>query len=141
MRRLLLIVAMSGFLIPSFARQDTAYPKKIYTTAEVSAPPEIDGWLNDKAWELVPWEGNFQMFDPYDDRPASQDTRFKVIVDRENIYVAIRAFDTAPDSIVNRLTRRDDIDGDFVGMQFDSYHDLQTAFTFVASVAGSKLDF
>jgi len=141
MKRFLLLVAISGFFIPSFARQDTAYPKKIYTTNGIQVPPVIDGWLNDDSWKNVPWEGEFQMFDPYDDRPASQDTRFKVIFDRENIYVGIRAFDTAPDSIVKRLTRRDDMDGDFVGLQFDSYHDLQTAFTFVTSAAGSKMDF
>ncbi len=141
MKRLLLLVAISGFFIPSFSRQDSAYPKKIYTTAEVEVPPVIDGVLNDESWEKVPWGGNFQMYDPYDDRPASQDTKFKVVIDHENIYVAFRAFDTAPDSIVRRLTRRDDMDGDFVAFQFDSYHDLQTAFTFVASAAGSKMDF
>jgi hypothetical protein len=140
MKRLLLIIAISGFFIPSFARQDTACPKKVYTTAEIDLPPEIDGWINDPAWDQVPWEGHFQMHEPYDDRPPTQETLFKVIFDKENIYMAIRACDTAPDSIVRRLTRRDDVDGDWVAFQFDSYHDLQTAFTFVVSAAGSKLD-
>ncbi|MCK5137480.1 MAG: carbohydrate binding family 9 domain-containing protein [Bacteroidales bacterium] len=141
MKKLLLLFAICVFFMPSFARQDTVYPKKIYTTAEVRIPPQIDGWLHDEAWKNVPWEGGFQMFEPYDDRPASQETRFKVVIDHENIYVGIRAYDTAPDSIVKRLTRRDDMDGDFAGLQFDSYHDLQTAFTFAASAAGSKMDF
>ncbi len=141
MKKQLLIVAICGFFIPSYARQDTALTKKIYTAAVVADSPEIDGWINEETWEKVPWEGNFQMHEPYDDRPASQDTRFKVIIDQEYIYIAIRAFDTAPDSIVSRLTRRDDIDGDFVAVLFDSYHDLQTAFAFIASAAGSKLDF
>ena len=83
---------------------------------------------------------DFQMHEPYDDRPATQETRFKVVFDRENIYIAIRAFDTAPDSIVSRLTRRDEMDGDMLAFQFDSYHDLQTAFTFFVSAAGSKMD-
>lgn len=140
MKRLLLIIAIGGFFMPLFSGQDTIYQKKIYSTFEVLVPPEIDGWINDEAWEKVPWEGNFQMFEPYDDRPAGQDTRFKIVFDRENIYIAFRAFDTSPDSIVSRLTRRDNIDGDFVAFQFDSYHDLQTAFTFFASAAGSKMD-
>lgn len=141
MKRLLLIAVLSGFLFaPLFPRQDTIYPKKIITTAEAIVPPEIDGFINDKAWEGVPWEGGFQMYDPYDDRPATQETRFKVIFDREHIYVAIRAYDTAPDSIVRRLTRRDDLDGDRVAFFFDSYHDLQTSFAFIASAAGSRMD-
>jgi hypothetical protein len=61
--------------------------------------------------------------------------------DKDHLYVGIRAFDSAPDSIVNRLTRRDEIDGDMVAFLFDSYHDLQTGFVFIISVAGSKADF
>lgn len=136
----MLFLIASGFFLSAFSQQDTIYPKKVYTTLKVSHPPEIDGWINDQAWSEVPWEGNFQMHEPYDDRPATEDTKFKVVFDQENIYIAIRAFDTAPDSIVKRLTRRDDIDGDMVAFQFDSYHDLQTAFTFFVSAAGSKMD-
>jgi hypothetical protein len=141
MKRLLMLLLLGGFFLPAFSKQDTTYAKKTYTTAEVRVPPEIDGWLNDEAWDAVPWEGGFQMFEPYDDRPPTQETRFKVIFDRDHIYVGIRAFDTAPDSIVSRLTRRDEIDGDMVAFLFDSYHDLQTGFTFVISAAGSRADF
>ncbi len=141
MRRLLMLIVLSGFFVPSFSKQDTIYSKKTYTTAEVQIPPQIDGWLNDEAWNTVPWEGGFQMYEPYDDRPPTQETQFKVMYDRDHIYVGIRAFDSAPDSIVSQLTRRDEIDGDMVAFLFDSYHDLQTGFTFVISAAGSKLDF
>lgn len=135
-----MLIALCGFFIPSFSRQDTTYSRKSFATAEVQISPEIDGLLNDDAWNAVPWQGGFQMFEPYDDRPASQETSFKVIYDKDNIYVGMRAFDTAPDSIVSQLTRRDDIDGDVMAFQFDSYHDLQTAFTFFVSAAGSKAD-
>jgi hypothetical protein len=141
MRRLLMLIVLSGFFVPSFSKQDTVYSKKTYTTAEVQLQPVIDGWLNDEAWNAVPWEGDFQMYEPYDDRTPTQETQFKIMYDKDHIYVGIRAFDTAPDSIVSRLTRRDEIDGDMVAFLFDSYHDLQTGFVFVISVAGSKADF
>jgi len=141
MRRLLMLIVLSGFFMPSFSKQDTIYAKKTYTTAETQLPLTIDGWLNEEAWNAVPWEGGFQMHEPYDDRPPTQDTRFKVMYDKDHIYVGIRAFDTAPDSIVSRLTRRDEIDGDMVAFLFDSYHDLQTGFVFLISAAGSKSDF
>ena len=140
MRKLLLLFAISGFFLSAFSQQDTIYQKKVYTTRKVSNPPEIDGWINDEVWKEVPWGGDFQMYEPYDNRQATQETRFKVVIDQENIYIAIRAFDTAPDSIGKRLTRRDQIDGDMLAFQFDSYHDLQTAFTFFVSAAGSKMD-
>jgi len=141
MRRLVLLIVLSGFFMPSFSRQDTTYSKKTYTTAEIQIPPEIDGNLTDEAWKAVSWEGGFQMHEPYDDRPPTQETRFKVIYDKDHIYVGIQAFDTAADSIVSQLTRRDEIDGDMVAFLFDSYHDLQTSFVFLISAAGSKADF
>ena len=136
-----MLIVLSGFFMPSFSKQDTIYAKRTYTTAETFIPPDIDGWLNEEAWDAVPWEGNFQMHEPYDDRTPTQETRFKVMYDKDHIYVGIRAFDSAPDSIVSRLTRRDEIDGDMVAFLFDSYHDLQTGFVFLVSVAGSKADF
>jgi hypothetical protein len=141
MKRLLLLFVLGGFFIPAFSKQDTTYAKKTYSTSRVNIPPEIDGWLNDEAWSAVPWEGDFQMHEPYDDRQPTQETRFKIMYDADHIYVGIRAFDSAPDSIVSRLTRRDEIDGDMVAFLFDSYHDLQTGFVFLISAAGSKADF
>ena len=136
-----MLIALSGFFMPAFSKQDTTYAKKTYTTAETQLPVAVDGWLNEEAWNAVPWEGDFQMHEPYDDRTPTQETQFKVMFDKDHLYVGIRAFDTAPDSIVSRLTRRDEIDGDMVAFLFDSYHDLQTGFVFLISAAGSKADF
>ena len=136
-----MLIVLSGFFMPAFSKQDTTYAKKTYTTAETHVPVDIDGWLNEEAWNAVSWEGGFQMHEPYDDRIPTQETQFKVMYDKDHLYVGIRAFDTAPDSIVSRLTRRDEIDGDMVAFLFDSYHDLQTGFVFLISAAGSKADF
>ena len=46
----------------------------------------------------------------------------------------------SPDSIVNRLTRRDEADGDLAGIILDSFHDLRTAFLFGVSSSGVKYD-
>ena len=85
-----MLIVLSGFFMPSFCVQDSTYSKKGYTAVEVRIPPEIDGWLNDDAWEAAEWGGDFQMFEPYDDRPPTQETRFKVIFDKEYIYVGMR---------------------------------------------------
>ena len=54
--------------------------------------------------------------------------------------MAVKAYDSSPDSIVNRLTRRDQADGDLVGIIIDSFHDLRTGFMFGVSSAGVKYD-
>ena len=56
------------------------------------------------------------------------------------MFVAIKSYDSRPDNIVKRLTRRDYEDGDMVGIIFDSYHDLRTGFFFGVTVGGVKID-
>jgi hypothetical protein len=115
--------------------------KKNYYTARLAGEQiSTDGYLNEKAWSTVEWGGEFFQIQPYKDRPPSQKTGFKILYDDNFIYVALKAFDTSPDSIVNRMSRRDDLDGDQMGIGIDSYHDLRTAFVFSVNSAGVKLD-
>ena len=69
----------------AIARQDSIYPVRIYQTDEVSSPPVIDGLLSDEAWNAVEWAGDFQMFEPYDDRPPTLETKFKIIFDSDHL--------------------------------------------------------
>ena len=138
MKNLLFLLA----LILLTASQLYAQPaeKKRYKATEITIPPQIDGILDDEAWLAGEWIDDFTQFEPYNGRPSLQRTEFKIVFDANNIYVAIKAFDTAPDSIVKRLTRRDDVDGDMVGIGFDSYHDLRTAFVIGLSAGEVKFD-
>ncbi len=106
----------------------------------VGKAPVIDGKLNDKAWAEAKWGDHFLQFDPSNGKKPSQETDFKILYDNNNLYVAIRCYDTEPEKIVQRLTRRDNIDGDWAGVSIDSYFDKRTAFGFLVSAAGVKLD-
>jgi len=118
-----------------------AEEKRTYTTGRVNpSPPVIDGRLDDTAWEAVEWGGDFIQREPYEGKEPSQETAFKILYDDDNVYVGIRAYDTQPDSIVMRMSRRDDEEGDIVAVQFDSYFDHLTAFTFMVNAAGVKMD-
>jgi hypothetical protein len=114
--------------------------KNSYSAAHIDNPPVIDGILNDYAWGEGLWCDNFTQNDPFNNKPVSQKTEFKIAYDDNNLYVAIKAFDTNPDSIVRRLTMRDQVEGDVVAMIIDSYHDLRTGFFFGVSAAGVKYD-
>jgi hypothetical protein len=78
--------------------------------------------------------------EPVDGAPATQETSFKVIYDDDHLYVLIRAWDTEPDRIVRQLSRRDNIEADFVSINIDSYNDRLTAFCFGVTAAGVKAD-
>ena len=134
------LTALTAILCTLLSAQDSI-PKKSYNATFTSLAPVIDGSIEDEAWQAGAWDGDFVQFEPINGGAASQKTEFKVLYDDNNIYVAIKAYDTAPDSISRRISRRDNADGDFVGISFDSYHDLQTAFVFVVNAAGVKNDF
>ncbi len=120
--------------------QTTDPPKKQYKATSIKLPPAIDGTLDDEAWNAGEWVNDFVQHEPFNGAEASQRTEFKILFDEDNIYVAFKAFDTSPDSIVRRLTRRDNTDGDIVGIAFDSYFDKRTAFLFSVSAGGVKFD-
>lgn len=118
--------------------QETA--KRSYRAVRVEQAPLIDGVLNDDSWMAGEWQGDFTQFEPHEGNKPSQPTEFKILYDDSYIYVAIKAYDSAPDSIVDRMTRRDFLDGDNVGVVFDSYYDLRTGFAFFVNSAGVKTD-
>jgi hypothetical protein len=138
MKRILISVFILFLLISVTISQ--VPEKRQYKAIKITNPPVINGNLDDDAWKEGTWTGGFTQWDPYNGRPASQNTEFKILFDENNLYVAVKAYDTNPDSIVKRLTRRDQIDGDMVAVIFDSYHDLRTGFWFGVSAGGVKND-
>ena len=115
--------------------------KRVYNTRHIaSQPPEIDGLGDDPAWSDVEWSGGFTQLNPDDGAEPTQQTAFKILFDDHNVYVLIRAFDTEPDRITNRVTRRDDFSTDWVEIHFDSYHDKRTAFSFTLTASGGRGD-
>jgi hypothetical protein len=106
----------------------------------VESAPVINGDLTDEAWNNGDWGGDFMQFQPYEGKPPSQQTEFKVAFDDMNLYIGIKALDSAPDSITNRMSRRDNGDGDMVYVIIDSYHDLRTGFCYGVSSAGVRFD-
>lgn len=104
------------------------------------ASPKIDGQLNDEVWQTIEWQGDFTQRQPIDGGTPSMPTSFKVAYDNNNMYVAVRAWDSAPDSIVKRLSRRDNGDGDAIGIEFDTYFDKRSAFSFIVFASGGKED-
>ena len=103
--------------------------------------PTIDGSLDDEAWLSAPIAGDFTQMEPDEGVPATERTEVRVLYGGDALYVAFRAFDSAPDSIVGQLTRRDsDSYSDAVHVLIDSYFDRRTAFHFGVNPEGVKQD-
>ena len=117
-------------------------PKKEYYPSNCTKNElSIDGKLDEPDWQKATWLDDFTQYEPSEGKKPSQKTEFAILLDENSIYVGFKCWDNHPDSIVQRLTRRDEMDGDFVAVQFDSYFDKRTAFSFMANAAGIKNDF
>jgi hypothetical protein len=138
MKNCFFALAIFIMMIPSAFGQTPE--KKQYKATYIKTAPVIDGILDEEVWKEGTWIDDFTQFQPYNGQKPYQRTEFNIIFDDNNIYFGVKCFDTSPDSVVKRLTRRDQIDGDQVGVLFDSYHDLRTGFLFSTSASGVKAD-
>ncbi len=116
--------------------------KRIYTTKSITneSAPVVDGDLSDRAWSIVDWTSNYIEYFPAENTPPSYQTKFKILYDKKNLYIAVLCIDKEPEKIVKRLSRRDGFEGDWVEFNIDSYNDKRTAFSFSVTAAGVKGD-
>lgn len=114
--------------------------REYYADRVVGEPPDIDGYLSDSVWETVEWSGDFIQREPYENQPPSQQTAIKILYDDNNLYIAVRSYDTEPNKIERRLSRRDHFEGDWIAIAIDSYNDDLTGFGFGVNAAGVKAD-
>lgn len=116
-------------------------PRRLAAVRIVGDEPRIDGVLDDAGWEKAAVASGFIQYRPTPGAPATHATEARVLYGENALFVAIRAFDPAPDSIVADLTRRDgDQRSDRVGVLVDSYLDRRTAFQFTVNPRGVKTD-
>lgn len=137
-----ILAPILALIVNSTIFSQDSIPKRIYETKflDETPPPKIDGIIDDKAWNLVEWSGDYVEWSPEENTIPLEKTQKKILYGEKNLYVAFRCFDKDPEGIVKRLSRRDGFDGDWVEINIDSFHDLRTAFSFTTSVSGVKGD-
>ena len=139
MKQLTLLLLLCLFYVQLSAQSPS---KREYEAGECSKNEiSIDGKLDEPAWAKATWQNDFIQYEPSEGKAPGQKTEFAIMLDEYFIYVGFKAWDTAPDSIVQRLSQRDQAGGDLVAVEFDSYNDKRTAFAFLVNVAGIKQDF
>ncbi|MDF0707542.1 DUF5916 domain-containing protein [Flagellimonas okinawensis] len=143
MRNVVLVILALFFIYSAQAQDSTeVIIKKKYTTKPLGdyAAPTINGILEEEVWNQVDWGGDYIEWQPDENTPPTHQTKFKILYDSKNLYIGVRCYDTEPDKIVRRLSRRDGFDGDWVEFNIDSYFDKRTAFSFTITAAGVKGD-
>ena len=138
LRNLFITLMMLIGFIQVFAVNDSL--RSYIPSRVIGNPPVADGVLGENEWPDDGWESGFVQQKPLEGQAGSQQTSFKIMYDNDHIYVAYRVYETEPEKISRRLSRRDEMEGDMVGIQIDSYFDKTTAFFFWVTAAGVKID-
>jgi hypothetical protein len=134
----LLVLCLLGFCA-TLLSQIPSSPVKI-TVERVREVMSIDGTLNEQVWQR-PGLTVFTQKLPNEGAAPSQRTEVWLAYDDVALYVAARMYDSAPDSIIQILGRRDaDVTADWFTFDIDPYHDRRSGFFFALSAAGTLRD-
>ncbi|MDZ7855850.1 carbohydrate binding family 9 domain-containing protein [Sphaerotilus sp.] len=109
----------------------------------VAAPPRIDGRLDDALWREVPAIETFTQAQPLAGTPPTRRTELRLAHDGRMLYVALRAYDSAPQAIAARTLRRDAeaIEGDdHFTLVLDPQGGARHGFVFMVNALGAQRD-
>ena len=139
-RIMLILLLVFPLLESPVFGQNKATPVRALTAVRSDGSIKIDGRLTEPVWQRKGETGFVQRM-PDENSPASQKTELLLAYDQSALYVAVKMFDTRPDSIVGRLARRDqDSQSDAVIIGIDAAHDKRTGYYFGVNPAGAIQD-
>ncbi|MGH9201616.1 MAG: DUF5916 domain-containing protein, partial [Vicinamibacterales bacterium] len=137
----LIVVVTAAFPLHGAGAQviDSA---RTFVARRLTNPPRIDGRLDDSVWRTVPGRRDFTVFAPREGGTPDFPNETWIGYDDAALYVALRAHDPNPDSIIRRLARRDTFEAtsDLILLFIDSWHDRRSGYQFALSAAGVKFD-
>ncbi len=130
MRFLLAFSLLCSGVSGIFAQTQLA-SKKTLEAVRISEKISVDADLNEAAWQSAPAATDFLFSWPTPGKPATEKTVVKVLYDNAALYIGIQCFDSQPDSIFHRITKRDELENtDVFFVVLDTYRDGQNAVQF-----------
>ena len=106
----------------------------------LTAPPVIDGQLDDGVWQDAAVFGDFIQTQPGDNVAPTHPTEFMMAYDEKNLYVAFRVIQDR-DKVRATVARRDNIfNDDYVLMYIDTFDDQRQAYVVFFNPLGIQAD-
>ena len=108
-----------------------------------SAPPAIDGVLDEAAWQAATLVDSFTQQEPSDGEPATERTEVRLLYDAKYLYIGVRAFDSDPGGMIATEMRRDSpqlLEEDNFQIILDTFRDSRSGYMFVTNPLGAKLE-
>ena len=96
----------------------------------------IDGKENDDAWKEVKYTSSFWQWRPSDSILAKTQTKFKVLMDENNIYFLVKAYTDGNRFLIPSLKRDFNWNSDYINVLLDTFNDATNAYTFQSNPYG-----
>jgi len=130
-----------GVFLIFFINTLIAQQKKSVEALNISHPLSVDGILDEQVYSIIKPAIDFVQIQPYNGKPSFQPSEVYFFYDQSAIYVGAMLTDSAPDSIFNYLTERDNTGmSDYFGVYIDPYNQGQLAYGFFVTPSGVQVD-
>lgn len=132
---------VSGQVSASQLGGDTTLLCKNLTAVRTTEHITLDGVLDEAIWATAPIGDEFVQNEPRPNEPATQRSTVRVVYDDVALYVGAVLYDPHPDSVMMRLSGRDQIGiTDWFGITLDPYESGRNGFEFITTAAGVQFD-
>ena len=113
---------------------------KVYSATRASDRIVIDGTLDEPVWGRAAVGGDFYQTDPQTGVSATEQTDFRILYDKDQIYVSVVAHQRDP-TIISELKREfEATDGDVIILFFDTFDDDRNGFAFATNPGSAMRD-
>ena len=110
---------------------------------QVETGPTIDGQLDESVWLQAPAAGPLWQYDPATSEAMSEKTLFRILYDKDYLYIGVWCYDSDPGAINARVMQRDNrsiYSDDYLYMALDTFHDQRNGYIFVVNPNGARYD-
>ena len=128
---------------PKAGATQSSRERYVIEARRADTPPNIDGILDDLAWESAPLVNQFVQQEPKIGEPSTERTEVRLLYDSGHIYIGVHAFDSEPTGVVATEQRRDAdrlLDEDNFQVILDTFNDSRNGYMFVTTPLGAKLE-
>jgi hypothetical protein len=106
----------------------------------IDTPIQIDGVLDEAAWELAPVVTDFYQQQPAEFELATRRTEVRFLYDDEMLYVGAVMYEPEPERLITNELKRDfsGSSGDGFGLLLDTFSDRRNAYGFLTNPGGAQ---
>jgi hypothetical protein len=139
-----LIFPVAVFLLPAAADAQSAETgaaaRKTVQIVRTANAPELDGSLDDPAWQAAAVISELRQYKPEEFAEPTERSTFLLMYDDDYLYVGVKAFETNPENIIARqLVQGGELRyDDTVGIILDPFDSHRTGYRFLVNPHGVR---